>query len=154
MLSFKKVLNDLKPSVFFIEESKMKTAGKINLENYIIFEKLRSNNENGGGLAIGCIPELKPCWVRESQEPVEALSIDIFVKNLKIRCCVGYGFQENYAIDQKEAFWDYLDNEVMEAKKMDQLWLYTWMEIFGQVRKSSLMTPGLKIEKGYCLNNF
>ena len=76
----------------------MKTAGKINLENYIIFEKLRSKNENGGGLAIGCIPELKPCWVRESQEPVEALSIDIFVKNLKIICCVGYGRQENDAI--------------------------------------------------------
>ena len=117
ILSFKKVLNDLKPSVFFIEESKMKTAGKINLENYIIFEKLRSKNENGGGLAIGCIPELKPCWVRESQEPIEALSIDIFVKNLKIRCCVGYGCQENDAIDQKQGFWEYLDNEVMEAKK-------------------------------------
>ena len=36
---------------------------------------------------------------------------------MKIRCCVGYGRQENDAIGQKEAFWDYLDNEVMEAKQ-------------------------------------
>ena len=117
MLSFKKVPNDLKPLVFFIEESKMKIPGRINLENYIIFEKIRSKNENGGGLAIGCIPELKPCWVRESQEPIEALSIDIFVKNFKIRCCVAYGCQENDTIDKKESFWEYLDNEVMEAQK-------------------------------------
>ena len=117
MLSFKKVLNDLKPSVFFIEESKMKSPGNIRLENYIIFEKLRTKNENGGGLAIGCLPELKPAWVRESKEPIEALSIDIFVKNLKIRCCVGYGCQENDNIDKKHAFWEYLDNEVIEARK-------------------------------------
>ena len=117
MLSFKKVLNDLKPSVFFIQESKMKSSGNIKVENYIIFEKLRSKNENGGGLAIGCIPELKPAWVRESQEPIEALSIDIFVKNLKIRCCVGYGCQENDNIEKKNAFWEYLDNEVIEARK-------------------------------------
>ena len=117
MSCFKKVLNDLKPSVFFIQESKMKIPGKINIENYIIFEKLRSKNENGGGLAIGCIPELKPCWVRESEEPIEALSIDIFFKNLTIRCCVAYGCQENDAIGKKEEFWEYLDNEVIEANK-------------------------------------
>ena len=117
MLSFKKVLNDLKPSVFFIEESKMKNTGKIKVENYVIFEKIRSEKDSGGGLAIGCKPELKPIWVKESQDPVEALSIDIFVKKLKIRCCVGYGCQENDNIDKKEAFWDYMDNEVIEARK-------------------------------------
>ena len=52
LLSFKKVLNDLKPSVFFIEESKMKSPGRINIENYVIFEKIRSKPQNGGGLAI------------------------------------------------------------------------------------------------------
>ena len=83
----------------------------------MIFEKLRNSNQNGGGLALGCISELKPVWVRESQEPIEALSIDIFVKNLKIRCCVSYRCQENENISKKEQFWEYLDNEVMEAKK-------------------------------------
>ena len=117
MLSFKKVINDLKPAVFFIQETKMKNPGQIKIENYVIFEKLRNINENGGGLALGCIQDLKPVWVRESIEPIEALSIDIFVKNLKIRCCVSYGCQENDDITKKEAFWEYLDNEVIEAQK-------------------------------------
>ena len=95
----------------------MKNPGQIKIENYVIFEKLRNIYENGGGLALGCIQELKPVWVRESSEPIEALSIDIFVKNMKIRCCVSYGCQENDEITKKEAFWEYLDTEVMEAQK-------------------------------------
>ena len=74
------------------------------IENYVIFEKVRSKKENGGGLAIGCIPELKPMWVREGDDLVEALSIDIFVKNMKIRCCVGYGCQEGDSIEKKDKF--------------------------------------------------
>ena len=60
MFTFKKVLKDLKPSVFFVEETKPKDVGKIKVESYVIFEKVRNNGENGGGLAIGCIPEIKP----------------------------------------------------------------------------------------------
>ena len=39
--------------------------------------------------------ELNPIWVREGEEEVEALLIDIFVQNMKMRCCVAYGCQEN-----------------------------------------------------------
>ena len=116
MLTFRKVLKDLKPSVFFIEETKLKDAGKIKLDNYIVFEKTRKTKINGGGLAIGCIKELNPVWVKEAEDEVEALSIEVFVKKMKIRCCVAYGFQENEKNDKKEAFWSYLDDEVLEAK--------------------------------------
>ena len=47
---------------------------------------------------------------------VEALSVDIFLKNLKIRCCAAYGWQENDSIDKKTAFWEYLDEEVIQAR--------------------------------------
>ena len=116
LLTFKKVVAELKPSVFFIEETKLKDIGKIKLENYIIFEKIRQNRDGGGGLALGCIKELKPVWVREGEEQVEALSVNIFVKNMKIRCCVAYGCQESDASEKKDAFWKYLDEDVMEAK--------------------------------------
>ena len=43
LFSFKKVLNDLKPSVFFIEETKYKDAGKLKLDDYLIFEKVRKS---------------------------------------------------------------------------------------------------------------
>ena len=81
ILSFKKVLKDLKPSVFFVQESKFKEEGKLKMDDYIIFEKLRQTKEIGGGLLIGCRPDLKPVWVKEGEGDVETLSIDIFVKS-------------------------------------------------------------------------
>ena len=115
LLSFKKVLSELKPSVFFIEETKTKQAGRIKIENYLIFERIRQNR-NGGGVALGCKKYLNPVWVREGEGDVEALSVEISVKNMKIRCCVAYGFQENENIEKKNDFWKYLDEEVMNAK--------------------------------------
>ena len=47
LFTFKKILNELKPSVFFIEETKYKDAGKIKLENYVIYELVRKSR-NGG----------------------------------------------------------------------------------------------------------
>ena len=70
--------------MFFIEETKYKNAGKLKLENYIIFELIRQNRE-GGGLAIGCAKELQPVWVREGNDFVEALSVEIFVKSMTKR---------------------------------------------------------------------
>ena len=43
LMTFKKVLCDLKPSIFFIEETKYKDVGKIKLENYMIFELVRKS---------------------------------------------------------------------------------------------------------------
>ena len=114
LLTFKKVLSELKPSVFFCQETKFKETGKLKIDDYVIFEKVR-NNKDGGGLAIGCVPELFPVWVREGEDSVEALSVNICVKKLKIRCCVAYGCQETESNDKKEAFWQYMDEEVLEA---------------------------------------
>ena len=62
-LTFKKVISELKPSVFFIEESKSKSEGKIKLDNYVVFEMVR-DSKDGGGLAIGCVKDLNPILVR------------------------------------------------------------------------------------------
>ena len=45
--TFKKVLNELKPSVFFIEETKFKDSGKWKIENYDIFELVRGSRDGG-----------------------------------------------------------------------------------------------------------
>ena len=112
--TFKKVLAKLNPSIFFIEESKYRNAGNLKLENYIVFELIRQDRE-GGGLAIGCAKDLQPVWVREGNDYVEALSVEIFVQKMSIRCCVAYGCQESDKIDRKEAFWKYLDEDVVQA---------------------------------------
>ena len=66
-------------------------------------------------MALGCDKDLNPAWVREGDDTVEALSVEIFVKDLKIRCCVAYGCQESDTIERKEAFWEYLEEDVLEA---------------------------------------
>ena len=83
-------------------------------EDYDIFELVRKSKE-GAGLALGCSKDLQPVFVREGDDDVEALSVEIFVKNMKIRCFIAYGFQECDLIKRKKAFWNYLDEEVMEA---------------------------------------
>ena len=105
LMTFKKVVSELSPSVFFLEETKFKEVGKLKMSNYVIFEKVRGERD-GGGLAIGCIPEL-------------TLSVKIFVKKFKIRCCVAYGCQETDSIENKEAFWKYMNEEVLDATQSD-----------------------------------
>ena len=112
--TFKKVLLNLQPSVFFVQESKYKTIGKLKIENYIIFELVRQNKE-GGGLVLGCAKELQPVWLREGDDQVEALSVEIILKRMKIRCVVAYGCQESDNVERKEAFWKYLDEDVCQA---------------------------------------
>ena len=51
------------------------------------------NGKGGGGLALGCLKNLNPCLVSEGKDNVEAISVDIFIRNMKIRCCAAYGPQ-------------------------------------------------------------
>ena len=90
MLTFKKVIEELKPSVFFIEETKYKDGNLFKLENYGIYELNRKSRDGGGGLALGVAEELQPAWVRDGDDKVEALSVMISAKDLNIRCCVAY----------------------------------------------------------------
>ena len=113
--TFKKVLSEVKPSIFFVQETKLKMEGKLKFENYLVFELIRKNKE-GGGIAIGCEKSLKPAWVREGDDDAEALSIDIFVKGMKIRCCAAYGCQEGDQVERKKKFWNYLNEEVELAQ--------------------------------------
>ena len=93
--------------------------GRLKFENYDVFELVRESQDGGGGLAIGCLKDLQAVWVRAGDDEVEALSVDIFVKNKKIRCCVAYGCQESDREERKNAFWDYLDEEVMLADQSE-----------------------------------
>ena len=117
--SFKNVLHELKPAVFCVEETKLKDEGRIKIENYDIFEHVRKNRDGGGGLALGSLKELNGVLVRTGEDKVEALSVDLFFRNMKVRCCVAYGCQETDALEKKEDFWNYLDEEIELADQND-----------------------------------
>ena len=108
LCSFKKLISDLQPSLFFVEETKFQPPGKLKLDKYTIFEWNRKSSgghdQAGGGLALGCLSELQPVWVRDGGEEVEALSINIFLKKITIRCVVAYGCQESGLNEKKIKF--------------------------------------------------
>ena len=90
--SFDYLLSTLQPSVFFIEETKMKTQGKIktkNSQNYQIFELTRKL-KSGGGIAIGALNDVNTVFISEGDDEVEILVIQIEVQQFQIRCIVGY----------------------------------------------------------------
>ena len=78
---------------------------------------MRKSRDGGVGLALGCDNQLQLVWVRDGGDDVEALSVEISFKEMKIKCCVAYGCQENDAVEKKNLFWPYLDEEMLRAKK-------------------------------------
>ena len=65
------------------------------------------------------IKELQAAFVRTGGDKVEALSVDIFFRNEKIRVCVAYGCQESDPIEKKNDFWKFLDEEIESAEQND-----------------------------------
>ena len=128
--SFNKLVNDISPSVFFLQETKLykKQKFKIDNEDFVIF-RLEREKTGGGGLALGALRDLKPILLKEGDDETEALSIQIEVTNLKIRLVVGYGAcgsdrqAKKLEIEQKERkmkLWDFIEREAIEAESKAQ----------------------------------
>ena len=66
--TFRKVLLDLRTSMFFVEETIFKEEGKLKVNNFITFEHVRESKDGGGGLALGCIKDLKPVLIRKGSD--------------------------------------------------------------------------------------
>ena len=83
----------------------MRKLGQIKYSSsnrYQTYELLR-NNKGGGGLALGIIKELKPVWVREGNDEVEAITVQISVQTMQIRITNEYG-PKNYEGKDKNLF--------------------------------------------------
>ena len=126
--SFDKVLYDLQPCVFSIQETKRKISDPIlkshNLHNYQIFELRRELEKSqggkglsGGGLAIGAIHELNPILTRQGNDDVECVSVEVKAGNIKLLIVTGYGPQKGDTPKRKEGFWKYLKEEVKSAEE-------------------------------------
>ena len=121
LASFDDMLETLQPTVFFIEETKLKTGGNLKTKNtkqFQIFE-LNRKSKSGGGLAVGAINDVEPVLVSEGDDETEIIVIEIKVAGLKIRCICGYGPQENSIMTKKLKFWEKLSDEVEDALAND-----------------------------------
>ena len=115
--SFKNTINNFKPSVITVQESKAKRMGTIKLKGYQIFEKLRSSGQ-GGGLLTAVDVDLVPVLVSTGEdEESEVITVQIKVGKHSIRIINAYGPQEDDPNGKRYSFWQEVENEVINAKE-------------------------------------
>jgi hypothetical protein len=137
--SFKTLLNKLNPTIFFLQETKLRNPGKFKSENtYQVFELLRKNT-GGGGLAIGIHKDLNPVLVFEGNDEIEILVVEISINGSRIRIINGYGPQEKQKVELKQKFWDQLDSEINSA---ENLGCGLILKMDGNLRAGPSIIPG------------
>ena len=123
--SFDTWLQDIYPSMFVIQETKVPTTGKIKseyLKFYELYELIRSNNPGqGAGLCIGVNKNINSALPREGDDDTECLTVSVDLGHQKLIMVTGYGPQESTTPDIKAKFWAYLDNEVDEAERNENI---------------------------------
>ena len=96
--SFESIIENKRPSLFFLQETKLKREGCIKVGGYQVYELVRSSKQ-GGGLAIGALDEIEPAFISEGNDVTEILVIEVKINGMQVRCINGYEPQEN---DSKE----------------------------------------------------
>ena len=115
--SFKTVLDKLKPTIWMIQETKLRANEKISSDFLNSFQVYYLNRQksHGGGVALGVHRDLKSILINEGDDDTEVLSVRVFFKELSVRVVTGYGPQENAIKEKKDKFWDFLEREANYA---------------------------------------
>ena len=113
----------LKESKRRVNAPKLKAT---NLCNYQVFELKRKKTAeeggkglSGGGIVVGALHDLRPVLMRQGDDEVESLTIEVTAGITKMRCVNGYRPQLSYSKERRETFWNYLDREVVDAEEKD-----------------------------------
>ena len=70
-------------------------------------------------MAIGVDKEIESTLVREGDDTIEAIVVQVFIEKLGIKIIVGYGPQENATKEKKEKFWEFIEGEASKAELED-----------------------------------
>ena len=115
--SFENSLLNKEPSIFCLQETKVKRPNQIKTESskkFIIYELIRKECK-GGGLALGVNKDLQPAWVDQGDDEVEVLVVEVWLNEFPIRIINGYGPQNSDSIERKRKFWAFLEKQVNNA---------------------------------------
>ena len=114
LCSFKSVLKQSNAGLFTVQESHYATKGKVQVENFEVFEAIRKKAK--GGTIIGAHKALKPCLIQEYSSEFELLIVEIKVSNKEIRVMSGYGPQESWSESERMPFFLALEQEIVKAE--------------------------------------
>lgn len=111
------VIDTLKPHIVNIQETKSKKPGKLKLDGYHIFEKVRKNGQDGGGILTAVATDLSPELATEHGEDEEILSVNIKIDKLKIKVINIYAPQVSETFEKRNKFWSEVDGECRKARE-------------------------------------
>ena len=114
--TFKNVKSKIKPVLWNIQETKCLKEGGLKVKGFRVFEHIRTSQNGGGGLAMGCSTNLSPVLTRHGGDEAEALTVNIKIQKMNILCCTAYGPQNNDSSENKDRFWQYIDEEAKQAE--------------------------------------
>ena len=70
------LINKFSPSVFTIQESKLRKPGLLKIPGYQVFEKTKTS-KSGGGLLTAAVEDLNPVLVSTGSNETEVLTIQV-----------------------------------------------------------------------------
>ena len=118
----------LKPSAFFVQETKFSRKGQFKLKNYEIFEYIRKSD--GGSILTGVHNSLKPVIVSDgSDEEHEILVVEGELSEKNCRFINGYAPQEYSKTDKRIKFFARIEEEVVLAKLNGAWYVCRWMQM-------------------------
>ena len=112
--SFKCELKRANAALFTVQETHYATKGKVQVENFEVFEAIRKKAK--GGTMIGAHKALKPFLIQEYSNEFELLVVEIKIANKEIRIVSGYGPQENWPETERMPFFLALEEEIIKAQ--------------------------------------
>ena len=112
--SFKSELSASKSAIFTLQECHYAIKGKVQIENFEVFEAIRKKVK--GGSMIGVNKALKPVLIEEYSSEFELLVVEIQIANKEIRIMTGYGPQENWPESERLPFFITLEQEIVKAE--------------------------------------
>ena len=164
MTTIKKLIRESNATIVTMQETKCTQYGQMKFDGFYTYEHLRSNKE-GGGVAICALKELNPVFVCDGGEEVEALTVDIHLRNMAVSVTSAYGPQLNDLAQKKKAFWKYLSEKAQAAKASGKGFilqgdLNCWLgpellpgDIHEQNRNGKLLQSFLKENRLTCVNS-
>ncbi len=106
-------IEQLKPQIIVIQETKFKKKNQIELKGYRVFPTIRG--DNGGGILIACLTSLEPVLVHEGDSENEFIVVQVKLKNKHLRIIGGYGPQECAPVVVRESYRNNVEAQIVRA---------------------------------------
>ena len=112
--SLKNEIKRVNASIFTVQETHFAKKGKVKIENYSIFEAIRS--KHNGGTMIGIHNSLCPMLISDYNDDFELLVVEIKAGQKEVRIISGYGPQECWNESERLPFFLALEKEILKAE--------------------------------------